>query len=821
MFHRPVIPLLIAFIAGIISANQFSGYPLLACVTAIIASCIICYKILAGKDAIVAPISLMFVMGYLILQPWITPFLSNHHISQYAGKEQYIISGHLGSHTVKREKRTKLVLRVDKIQKGRELKPVTGNLSVSVNGDLPELFKGDHISFPGRIRKPRNFNNPGAFDYKRYLAFKGIRAVSYVRGENIRLIKKAKPDFLSAWIRNVRNRISNFIENRLEDNTEAVMKALIVGDRSGIPQFLKDRFHRAGAGHLLAISGLHIGIIATIAFFIFKWLLGRFRILLIHAHVRKCAALLSLIPIIFYGIIAGLSPSTQRALIMVAVFLIAFLFERRNDPINTIAIAAMVILIIHPPSLFTVSFQLSFIAVISIIYGLSGSSAVWSKTDGFLSNFRARIVLYCFTSLLAILGTFPITVYYFNQVSIIGLISNMILIPLVGFIVVPLGLLSACMSFLNLSLASLVLSLGAMALDLALNCVVIFGDIPHAHIKLVTPTLLEIGIFYVAGGLFLKILNTGITDGSQSRMPCIRAGEKAILMILFFIAATDAIYWSYQRYWHNDLRVTIVDVGQGNCALVELPEGHCILIDGGGFYDNRIFNVGSAIVAPLLWRKKIAKIDTIILTHSDSDHLNGLLFIAENFSVDTLWTNHDESDSESYGKLMQIAREKNIRVPALNEILGRHHINNVHIDVLYPPADFKQMSTINKWRNDNNNSLVTRIAFGSRSFVFPGDIMSDAEKELVAMHGENLSADVLMAPHHGSRTSTTSLFLDHVKPEYFVISAGWKNRFRYPHKAVVQRCEKRQCRILRTDIHGAIEIITDGTSLNVVPTIDG
>jgi competence protein ComEC len=291
----------------------------------------------------------------------------------------------------------------------------------------------------------------------------------------------------------------------------------------------------------------------------------------------------------------------------------------------------------------------------------------------------------------------------------------------------------------------------------------------------------------------------------------------ALLTVLMFSA--DVGYWFFQRYWRDDLRVTMIDVGHGNASLLELPNGYNVLIDGGGFSDNRVFDVGASIVAPFLWQKKIRTIDSIVLSHPNSDHLNGLIYIAENFHVKNVWTNHETANTYGYQMFMETIKKNNIQMPAYNKITGVHDINGVHIDVLYPPGDFIEKKEIETWRNLNNNSLVLKISFGATTFLFPGDIKARAEYELISTAGDKLKSTVLLAPHHGSKTSSTKPFLEKVTPEVVVISSRWKSRFGLPHPLVLKRYKATGCRVLETAHNGAVSMRTDGRTLTTMPTV--
>jgi competence protein ComEC len=383
-----------------------------------------------------------------------------------------------------------------------------------------------------------------------------------------------------------------------------------------------------------------------------------------------------------------------------------------------------------------------------------------------------------------------------------------------------------------------------------------FAELPFAAVKTITPSLFEMVCYYVLGWVVLNGLNTrqapaGYRNLSNARADHVSAQHRyikphgrfglnrllsrvaalprlltagsaakrgAIIGLVVVLALlADTGYWIARRHLNADLRVTYIDVGQGNSALLELPGGQTALIDGGGFSDNNTFDMGARVIAPFLWRKKIRTIDTLVLSHPNSDHLNGLIFIARHFNVKKIWTNNEIRTTMGYKRLQNIIAQKQINLPDFQHMPRQQIINGVEFSFLYPPTDFLAQKASQKWRNTNNNSLVVKVSFGDISFLFAGDIMAEAEQELMDLAGTDLTCDVLLVPHHGSRSSSSPAFLASVHPDVAVFSAGWKNRFKFPHTTVLQAYEKIGCRIFRTDQNGAIMIKTDGNRLMVIP----
>jgi len=431
------------------------------------------------------------------------------------------------------------------------------------------------------------------------------------------------------------------------------------------------------------------------------------------------------------------------------------------------------------------------------------------------------------------LGTLPVVMFYFNQVSLVGIPVNIIVVPLIGFIVVPLGLLSVFIYPFLETAAILCIKTAGIVLQKSLLMVHFFSNLPFAAVKTVTPSILEIICYYIILCTILIIIERAVNkdesnledkeSGVAESVHLLKGTSTRVAIIIFFttflVFIVNTIYWMNQRLWRDDLRVSIIDVGQGTASLLELPGGYNILVDGGGFSDNSSFDVGERIIAPFLWRRKIMTVDTIVLSHPNSDHLNGLLYIAKFFNVKNVWTNNEKTNTVGYRQFIEIIEKKDINSPAFRDIPETQIINGVKLYILYPERKFAGSAAPQRSRNSNNNSIVLKVELGSKSFLFPGDIMKGGEKKLVAMSGEKLQSDVLISPHHGSMTSSSKVFLDMVNSDTVVISAGWNNRYGFPSPGILKKYKERGWRVLRTDIDGSIDMTTNGKSINIRPFI--
>jgi competence protein ComEC len=859
-YFRPIATLLISLMGGIVLGGQFPGYTIGTLAIVFFSTGFIGINLIRKKAVGLSPIILYVALGYVAVQPWIAPHFPANHIQNFSDETRWQIAGVVDSHPVEFSYLKKFVLRADTLRYKKTSYQVAGRIRVTVRGQGPVFARGDRVVFRSRLRQPRNFNNPGGFNYRRYMAFKGLWRTAYTRGSRLQVLQRASSGDLAQQLNDIRRALAALIDGAGKESSAAVLKALVIGDRSAISSEVRDEFNRAGVGHVLAISGLHIGIVATVAFFFFHRLLRLVRPLLWRAWTRKGAAILSFVPVCVYGLVSGMSPSTQRAVIMVGAFLMTFLFERERDTLNALALAAFIILILFPPALFSISFQLSFMAVLSILYGLSciqKAAPIDGQTviTGFAYQLCRKSVAFFLVSLLAICGTLPLVMFYFNQISLIGLLANLVVVPLVGFVVIPCGLLTLFIYPLSSQIAYGCVKICLFVLDYVLRAINYFAYLPFAAVKTITPSLLEMVCYYVLGWVLLNRLKSRQAPAGYRDLPKapadrvvaqherlkprsrfglnrllsratavggVLAGSAAkrgaiIGLVVVLALMVDAGYWFARRHLNGDLRVTYIDVGQGSSALLELPGGHTVLVDGGGFSDNSTFDMGARVLAPFLWRKKIRTIDTLVLSHPNSDHLNGLIFIARHFNVKTIWTNNETRSTLGYERLHNIIAKKQINLPVFQHMPRQQLINGVEFCLLYPPADFLARKASQKWRTTNNNSMVVKVSFGEISFLFAGDITAEAERELVDLAGADLGCDVLLVPHHGSRTSSSRPFLLSVQPDVAVFSAGWKNRFRFPHSSVLDAYDKIGCRIFRTDRNGAIMLKTNGKRLTVKP----
>jgi competence protein ComEC len=801
----PLIPVFLAMMTGIL-AGSVSSLPDPAWIILISAvSVFLCVSGLAGRKKIIFWLCLAAAVwsgyqSYLIH----SPPLPEGHVSHFHNRRDIVLTGQVVSFSRQYPHKIRVAVDCRTIQVPRgtgvsETLTAAGRVYLNLYGtpSTPIGFH-DRIRFPGPVRPIRNFGNPGAFDYQTFLKRQGIFGAVHLNADKIEMIRDSSP---SVWTRgvqgleNMRNRFYEFIMTRLDHRDGAhVMAALVTGIKHGMPPDLRDRFAKAGTSHLLAISGLHMGILCLIFFFVFYRILWLFPGWMVMAGARKTAGLLTLIPLALYLVFSGFSPSTQRAFVMIALFMTAFVIEKQTHPFNTLAGAGIVLLLIDPAALFSISFQLSFTAVLFIIAGMKIMETYpkfhFPAIPGFMVSISG-------ITLLAGLGTFPLIAGYFNLVSLVQIPANLVLVPVIGFVCLPAGLVSLMIQPLVPDLAVWLLTGAAQLVEWCTYFVTWLTQLPFAWSYVPVWKWPDIFMAYLVLGAVFCALN-------------VKRAVPVMAVVIITVTGICGFRLVKPEKATDHMTVTVLDVGQGNAALVQTIENRTILVDGGGFSGGSQFDVGRYVVAPFLWHRGITSLDVVILTHPDADHMNGLVFILENFRVGTLVQNTDTSPHESFVRIMAACREKKIPVfiPGCDD--HRMGWENTRLT-------FFQCDSLIPDGTSNDNSLVFKLTWDDFSMLFPGDILSGRERLLADRMPHHLSSTILLAPHHGSNSSSSRFFLDRVDPETVVFSCGFNNPYRFPHPEVIRRYERKNIQVFRTDRHGAVTIISDGRDYRMVP----
>ncbi len=632
MSHRPLIPILITFMGGIFfghlapSQNKLLIFPLFWIIVIVLIS----YLFIPYSFRSFIIFGIIFLIGILFV------FTKGHHsilLDMMDERERAIVEGIVLQPTRIDEDVGRIEVKVEHLFENGRAVPVNEKIYVSIYSHSRAFSPGERIRFPARLRSFKNFNNPGRYDYALAMKLKGFTCSASV-SDGRRIVPMGK-GYLGApvgFIETIRKPIRDFFRTRFPDQDQAILRALILGERMEITFGIREPFDITGLGHILAVSGLHIGLIAWLAFGTLKRLLSLSSRVILKTDIRKMAAIITCFPVVAYTLLAGFQVSSQRAMIMVLAYLCSIILGREREIWSTLALAAIIILARDPLALFSISFQLSFLAVVGILWL---APVIHSKLPNPFDETKSGTIwarLYLYTSGLvtitvaAVLFLMPITAFYFHRISIISIPANLTAVPILGFWVIPFGLLSAFFVQIAPPVANLFLQIAAEGLEWMMIVIKFWAHFHWAAFWTVTPNILELMMFYSV--LVFILFN--------KRWVWAKIG---LCLVLTMIAA-DVVFWVYQTHFNHRLRVTYLDVGQGNAALIQFPGKQRMLIDGGGFHRGT-FNVGRMVVAPALWHSKIRRIDYIVLSHPQSDHMNGLRFIASHFRPKEFWYNGD------------------------------------------------------------------------------------------------------------------------------------------------------------------------------------
>ncbi|WP_174730102.1 DNA internalization-related competence protein ComEC/Rec2 [Mesobacillus harenae] len=627
-----------------------------------------------------------------------------------------------------------------------------------------EITPGAVCKVNGRLTLPPAARNPNAFDYKNYLFTKGafwiFESSSLECGPgNSNLINR---------IKKIRLKGISYLENHYPAEAAAISIALVFGDRSMIDPDTILSYQKAGVIHLLAISGLHVGLLSGMLYF-FLLRIGLTR-------ERTLELLLVLLPI--YAVLTGLSPPVNRAASMIMIILAAKRFHLTLSPLSAISFSLLAYLLINPYIIYDVGFQLSFRVSFTLIIS---AKPVMRKQSYFI-----RMVL---VSLLAQLASLPILMYHFYEISLISILANCIFVPLYSFIILPVCLLLFIVHLLLPMELVFFVEVFSLITQAANGLSVKLASLPGAAFITGRPSFQLL--------LFLVIVHPIMLMYFEN--PKIQTVNRTviILAVFLFVLVVPATYSPYGK-------VVFIDVGQGDSILIKLPYNQGIfLIDTGGnmVFEQEAwkrksdkFEVGKDILVPYLKSEGVRSIDKLILTHGDLDHIGGAQALFTEIKIKELILPASKSVSITEERLLKLAESYGVMTHRISEGPS-WKAGKAKFKVLGPPGE--------KDLGGNNQSIILLADIGGLTWLFTGDAELEAESQLIKNFPE-YNIDILKAGHHGSKTSTTEQLLDHFKPEGAILSAGQKNRYGHPHQEVLGRLERRGIKIFRTDKNGAI-----------------
>ncbi len=753
-----------------------------------------------------------FVLAGIILAHAVTCWHSralplNHiaHMLPAHVNQRLTVEGSLYRPTESFHERQRLYLRLSRLRDTTGWRAVTGRIRLNVHATALPFLPGDTVRITRlRLHRVRGFLNPGGFAFRRFMRHQHLYVVGGVSNPTrLTLLHQGRGWHLSRMLVQWRQSLQLLIQTHLKSPESAVFLAMILGQRNLLPADIADQFQRTGTAHLLVVSGLHVGFLTAVFFLGLRMLLRWARSWLPRTwrpswRPTPVAALLCIPPMLLYCSLVGWKISTTRAALMVSSYMLAVIVSRPRAVLHALALAAALILLFDPRAVSSLGFQLSFAAVAALALV---STRHWSQPQLCTTSqrWRRRLTAGLLGSSAAYFATLPILLGAFHTIPTYGIAANIMLMPLAS-ILIPAGVIGTGLAVFSPLLAPAIFPPLALLVSCITGVVHYIATLPGAQFHTAALPIPSLVGYYAL--LVLALYPTGM----RRRLPY--AGVCAGLLVA-------GIGWHYLGARAHELRITFLAVGTGDAIVIQAPGNHNILIDGGGTYDGR-FDIGMRVVAPFLWQQHIRRFDLLALSHTHPNHARGLISILRHFPTSHLLTNGSPLQADYFQDLATISGRWGTELHTALAGPRQWRWGDLQLSVLSPPATEASQPTSWHPPTENDRGLVLLLQYGATRVLFTSDIQHATERWLLG-HSTALHADILQIPHHGSRTSTLPAFVERVRPQVGIISAGAGNPYGHPHPEVLQTLEQRHIQIYRTDKHGAVTITSDGTRYRVTP----
>ncbi len=702
-----------------------------------------------------------FCTGFIWASATAYLILSNQ-LSQDIESQEVIVIGKIASLPEINSLRNRFEFEITKIaDKEGKTWPTPGKVRLSWYQNYQPVTPGETWKLHIKLKRPHGFSNPGGFDYERWLFQKRLRATGYVVGnKNNKRVNPPDGYFLERARFKIRNQILKLTK---KNSQKGLITALALGDRSQLSSSQKHILINTGTSHLLAISGLHISLVAGLVYFLMLGLWRQSEYLLLINPAQNSATIAGLSGAVIYALLAGMSLPTQRALIMLSVVMLSLIFKKRIAFSVVFSFALLLVLFFDPLSTMDAGFWLSFIAVVLIAYsifcrsGITGNLWKWGKIQLALA-----------------IGLAPLLLLWFQKIPLTAIFANLVAVPLVSIVIVPVILIGVLMLPISHFIAGLLMELANICLKWLMQYLYWLSSLDITIWQHASPSIPL--LLFAMMGVFLLLQPRG--------MPARWLGLIWILPVFLTVKP---------RPVNGEFNMILLDVGQGLSAVVETHE-HVLVFDTGATF-SREFNAGEAVIIPYLLHKGFEKIDNLIISHGDNDHIGGVGAILQKYPDTSVITSVPERFAK---RQVQICKTGD-----------SWEWDNILFQILSPEYGFNG--------SNNNRSCVLKISNDKFSLLLTGDIEKEAELHLLKTRPKNLQVDVLIAPHHGSKTSSTAEFVNVVKPKWVLYPVGYQNRFKLPNQDIIARYRKLGSKQLDTARNGAIIINFTRQGIYVTP----
>lgn len=779
----PILPPLLGYMAGISISESFGygwGFILISAPILGLVSLFFGYL----RFLLFVPVGVLFSTS---LPP------AGDHVANLVGVETDL-RGTLYRSPESRIAGSRLFLEVDEIVVKGKKRPASGKVVINTKQRVWGLSRGDNVRvFDTVLRSYRTFKNPSGFDIKSYYGRENIHVYGFVSGmDSIVLFEPRQSLFdLIRPIDRARHRFGHFIRDRFPQSEGEILNAITVGDRGAVPNRIRDLFSEAGIAHILAISGLHVGAVALVLFFTIKWALKRSEYFLIALQVPRVAAGLTIVPLFIYTAVAGFAAPVVRAFLMIAVYLISVVMGKEENKLNTLAAAAFAILLWQPWALYQLSFQLSFAAVLGILfinrfYPLS-LDGVYSKAIS-----SAKVTLG------ASFATLPLVVDSFRILSLISLPANLVFLPLVEFLIVPLGLISFFLFSIGPNLASPFLTLEFYLIKFLVSGVARLVEIPFSSL---TVTSLGITGWLLYSLIILFICLKNVFPHLRHALPFLVAG--------FILSMTIGGASSSES---GRLNLDFLDISNRTLAFARLPEGKTILVDGG--YSR--FNMGGylerSVISRFLLDNDVKTIDYLVLTTLDNDHLEGLKYLLRRFEVKRLWTNGGKLD----GEVWKLIKRRKVRWKNIMDEVENFETDGVRIEFYKPRGNHEVADSSRPY------PLILKLTLGNVNFLLGESLeYPSVQSELIDTYSNRIQSNVVYVSQLGGNLRVLRDFLITSSPDILIVNDSFDSFQRVFGKGGPVFENHKRSKLIETKREGMVSISTDGVDLRVRTFNDG